>query len=58
MWVLRLRLGLQLRLPKSFMGYIKMNLNMGITFRATFYTILQYMHMYLFSPITNLALIF
>jgi len=43
MWVLRLRLGfvfwvlgLQLKLSKSPMGYIEMNLNMGITFRAKY----------------------
>jgi hypothetical protein len=30
MWVLHLRLGLHLKLPKSLKGYIKTNLNMGI----------------------------
>jgi len=33
MWVLQLRLGLHLRLPKSLKGYIKTNLNMGIAFK-------------------------
>jgi hypothetical protein len=37
------------------MGYIEMNLNMGITFKARY---LHYLHTYLFSQITNLALIF
>jgi hypothetical protein len=35
MWVLHLRLGLHLMLPKSPKGYIKTNLNMGITFKET-----------------------
>jgi len=35
-WVLHLGLGLHLMLPKSPMGYIKTNLNMGITFGAMY----------------------
>jgi len=35
MWVLHLRLGLHLRLPKSPKGYTQTNLNMGIAFRET-----------------------
>jgi len=35
MWVLHLGLGLHLKLPKSFKGYIQTNLNMGISFRET-----------------------
>jgi hypothetical protein len=56
--VLYLGLGLHLRLPKSPMGYIEMNLNIGITFRARYSYNLQYLHMYLFAPIKNLSLIF
>jgi hypothetical protein len=51
------RVGFIHRLPKSLMGYIKMNLNMGITFRVKYsynFTLLTP----LFSPTTNLALIF
>ncbi len=36
MWVLHLGLGLHLRLPKTLMDYIKMDLNMGIAFRAKY----------------------
>jgi len=36
MWVLHLGLGLHLKLLKSLMGYIKMNLNMGIAFKASY----------------------
>jgi hypothetical protein len=36
MWVLHLRLGLHLKLPKSLVDYIKTNLNMGIAFRAKY----------------------
>jgi len=36
MWVLHLRLGLHLKLLKSFMGYFEMNLNMAIAFRARY----------------------
>jgi hypothetical protein len=36
MWVLHLELGLQLKLLESPMGYIEMNLNMGITFKARY----------------------
>jgi len=35
MWVLHLELGLHIRLPKSFEGYIETNLNMGIAFKET-----------------------
>jgi hypothetical protein len=35
MWVLLLGLGLHLKLPKSPKDYIKMNLNMSITFKET-----------------------
>jgi hypothetical protein len=35
MWVLRLGLGLHLRLFKSLKGYIETNLNMGIAFNET-----------------------
>ncbi len=35
MWVLHLGFGLHFKLPKSFKGYIEMNLNMGIAFRET-----------------------
>jgi hypothetical protein len=35
MWVLHLKLGLHLRLPKSPKGYIEMNLNINIAFRET-----------------------
>jgi hypothetical protein len=36
MSILHLRLGLQLKLLKSPMGYIEMNLNMGITFKVKY----------------------
>jgi hypothetical protein len=36
MWVLHLRMGFHLKLPKSPMGYIKTNLNMGIVFRVSY----------------------
>jgi hypothetical protein len=36
MWVLHLGLGLQFKLLKSPMGYIEMNLKMGITIRARY----------------------
>jgi hypothetical protein len=58
MWVLHLGLGLHLKLPKSPMGYIEMNLNMGVNLGLNIHIILQYPHMYLFSPTRNLALIF
>ncbi len=49
-WVLRLGLGLQLKLPKSFMGYIKMNLNIGITFRANYsYNFVIHAHVFIFN---------
>jgi len=35
MWVLHLGLGIHLKLPKSFKGYIETNLNMSIAFRET-----------------------
>jgi hypothetical protein len=35
MWILHLRLGLHLRLPKSPKGYIETNLNMSIAFMET-----------------------
>jgi hypothetical protein len=45
-------------LPKSPMGYFEMNLNMAIAFKVKISYNLQYPHMYLLLPITNLALIF
>jgi len=36
MWVLHLGLGLHLKLFKSPIGYIEMNLNMNIAFRAKY----------------------
>jgi hypothetical protein len=36
MWVLHLRLGFHLRLPKSSMGYFETKLNMAIAFKVRF----------------------
>jgi hypothetical protein len=36
MWVLHLGFGLHFRLPKSPMGYIETNLNMGIAFKTRY----------------------
>jgi hypothetical protein len=50
MWVLDLKLGLHLKLPKSPMGYIKMNLNMGIAFRAKYsYNFAMLAHLLIFT---------
>jgi hypothetical protein len=50
MWVLCLRLGLQFKLPKSPMGYIEMNLNMGITFTARYsYNFTLPTHVFIFT---------
>ncbi len=58
MWVLHLGLGLHLMLLKSPMGYIETNLNMSITFRATYSYNFAIPTHDLFSPTIKLALIF
>ncbi len=53
MWVLCLRLGLHLKLLKSPMGYIKMNLNVGIAFRAKYsYNFAIFAHIFIFINYT------
>ncbi len=50
MWVLHLKLGLHLKLPKSPMGYIKMNLNMGIAFMTKYsYKFIKPTHILIFT---------
>jgi hypothetical protein len=52
MWVLNLELGLHLRLPKSPMGYLEANLNMGIAFRARYsYNFAILVHIFTFTTL-------
>ncbi len=53
MWVLHVRLGLHLRLPKSPKDYIKTNLNMGIAFKET--NIYIYIYLLPFGNISKLS---
>ncbi len=52
MWVLRLKLGFHLRLPKSPMGYLEANLNMGIAFKARYsYNFSMHAHILTFATL-------
>ncbi len=50
MWVLHLRLSLHFELHKSTMGYIKINFNMGIAFKAKYsYNFATLAHVLIFT---------
>jgi hypothetical protein len=50
MWALCLKLGLQLKLFESPMGYIKTNLNMDITFKFKYsYNFAIHAHVFIFT---------
>jgi hypothetical protein len=58
MWVLHVGLGLHFKLFKSPMGYIEMNWIHILHLGLSIHIILQYPHVYLFSPTRILALFF